>query len=267
MLQPPSQFADAISTLLKPSSPKRVQHSLLGLLRNLAIPAANVPLLGTPVIDGILSLRPWESENDEPPMETMQRNALHIMRNLSRSPELAARFLASEVALLDITMLYMRTPKLGLKGLILDTVGSALRVLPSPATSPSPDVAKAWEVCATDTVMTLMVTSVVGGLDEPSILANGLAALRNTVQNGPATAIPEITVALTRSVPTSALVGADTIADVIAPPVSRPEGFPPDVQADAVAVVAAIASPEVTAKVKAAVERNLREGRPVAAGV
>ena len=76
------RIMDDLVPILKPSTPVNVQHALLGLLRNLSIPAANKELLGEDVLDGLVGMDPWNTDKDL--VGSVQGGAVALVKNLCR---------------------------------------------------------------------------------------------------------------------------------------------------------------------------------------
>lgn len=67
--------------MLVPGTPVAVQHALLGLLRNLSIPAANKTILGVMgVLQKVLDMGVWKSERDM--VGTVQGGAVALVKSL-----------------------------------------------------------------------------------------------------------------------------------------------------------------------------------------
>ena len=67
--------------LLVPSSDVKLQHALVGLLKNLAIPKANKTILGEAgVIAGLRDMNAWSSERDL--LGSVQGGAIGVVKHL-----------------------------------------------------------------------------------------------------------------------------------------------------------------------------------------
>lgn len=106
LLKPPSELPKRLATLLESIPTPPVQHSLVGLIRNLTVNPANRPLLGAPVVDGILALDPWQPARDS--LDRLQRDAMIALSNLSSDPALAERVIASEPSVSSLIALVQR---------------------------------------------------------------------------------------------------------------------------------------------------------------
>lgn len=75
-----------LTALLDPSTPAIVQHALVGLLRNLAIPGPNKRKLGNAgVLPRLLAMGPWAAERDM--LGSVQGGAVGIVKQLVRDGE------------------------------------------------------------------------------------------------------------------------------------------------------------------------------------
>ena len=76
------RILDDLVSILKPSTPVTVQHALLGLLRNLSIPAANKEVLGEKAMEKVLEMDPWNADKDL--VGSVQGGAVALIKNLCR---------------------------------------------------------------------------------------------------------------------------------------------------------------------------------------
>ncbi len=75
-----------LTALLDPSTPVIVQHALVGLLRNLAIPEPNKRKLGNAgCLPRLLAMGPWAAERDM--LGSVQGGAVGIVKQLVRDGE------------------------------------------------------------------------------------------------------------------------------------------------------------------------------------
>lgn len=75
-----------LTALLDPSTPIIVQHALVGLLRNLAIPVANKRKLGDAgVIPRLVAMEPWSEQRDM--LGSIEGGAVGIVKQLVRDGE------------------------------------------------------------------------------------------------------------------------------------------------------------------------------------
>lgn len=75
-----------LTALLDPSTPIIVQHALVGLLRNLAIPVANKPKLGNAgILPRLVAMEPWDAQRDM--LGSIQGGAVGIVKQLVRDGE------------------------------------------------------------------------------------------------------------------------------------------------------------------------------------
>ncbi|CAK9787038.1 hypothetical protein CC85DRAFT_303950 [Cutaneotrichosporon oleaginosum] len=82
-----------LTALLDPSTPVIVQHALVGLLRNLAIPQPNKRKLGDAgVLPRLLAMEPWAAERDM--LGSVQGGAVGIVKQLVRNETNATQFLS-----------------------------------------------------------------------------------------------------------------------------------------------------------------------------
>lgn len=73
----------AILTFANSEQPVLVQHAVLGLLRNLAIPASNKELmLELGIVEQLSKMRPWQEKMDI--AKAVQANGVGVVKNLCR---------------------------------------------------------------------------------------------------------------------------------------------------------------------------------------
>lgn len=256
--------------LLTPDQGVQNQHALLGLLRNLSIPKENIPVLGQRVLDGVIGLRPWLGARDG--VEQLQRNAVLTVSHLVTDPELAAALLTNEQALIDLMLLLARTRNGTLKAQVVDLLATAINALPA-----YPAAKEAWHILgADDGIWVCLILGIDDGRQVPVLLANSMRAFLHglTADGGERPAADgsggkegvrvQLGNAFARKLGNTGATGVTSVARLVAPPddVYR---IPKDVQDDAVKFVRELGDKTMTDAVQAAVDRNRKAGRAVAA--
>ncbi|WOO81873.1 uncharacterized protein LOC62_04G005388 [Vanrija pseudolonga] len=286
----------SLVALLVPSTPVRTQHSLVGLLRNLSIPAKNKKILGDAgVIEGVLNLNPWVEQRDI--VGSVQGGAIGVIKNLVREAPNAVRFFAAPNGLDPLLALLKRTddPAIALEGdrvLAASTRSlsdsSALAgadkavtaaVEPARAKLTSPEIVGAlnrflisgakYPVLLNEAVVALALQAAIGDKAE---VASALLAKHHV--KGASKDVHERFEELDGSAIEAAegqvdvevgdkntTRGVDVVAAVIAPAEAGPSG---EIQANAVTLVAHLGSSEVNEVIKAAVKAAKLQGNAVA---
>jgi hypothetical protein len=81
LLSGPDSIAPRLVELLSPSSDVKLQHALVGLLKNLAIPKSSKAVLGDAgVINGLSAMKAWAKERDL--LGSVQGGAIGVVKHL-----------------------------------------------------------------------------------------------------------------------------------------------------------------------------------------
>ena len=75
---------NAVMSSMRPENPMLLQHAVIGLLRNLSIPAPNKDVLGDAgIIEKLRAMNVWTRERDL--AGSVQVGAIGVVKNLCRS--------------------------------------------------------------------------------------------------------------------------------------------------------------------------------------
>ncbi|BEJ12239.1 hypothetical protein CspHIS471_0206990 [Cutaneotrichosporon sp. HIS471] len=255
LLAPPSDLPKRLVSLLTSSPTPPVQHSLVGLIRNLTVNPANRPLLGAPVVDGILALDPFQPARDR--LDRLQRDAIIALSNLSNDAVLAERIMSSESTISSLIALIQRTPLGEVKGLGASRLAQVISHLPSTGAE------KAWANAASTQVLMALGQLVVAAGD-PLVLEPGISALLHIAQHGPEDA-KRVATALRMNFGGKAVVRV--VFGILAPPPIDPPPTSSVIEARTLELVKAVGNDGITQAVKSAVADNQKAGRKVAPGV
>ncbi len=255
LLKPPSELPKRLAALLESIPTPPVQHSLVGLIRNLTVNPANRPLLGAPVVDGILALDPWQPARDS--LDRLQRDAMIALSNLSSDPALAERVIASEPSVTSLIALVQRTSLGGIKGL---GAGSLAQIV---ANLPAEGAEKAWANAASTQVLMALGQLVVAA-GEPLLLEPALTALIHVARHGREDA-KRVATALRMNFGGKAVIRV--ISGILAPPAFDPPPSSPEVEALTLELVKAIGNDGITQAIRSIAEESQKAGRKVAPGV
>lgn len=236
-----------------------MQHALVGLIRNLTVYPANRPLLGKPVVDGILSLDPWQPSRDR--LDRLQRDAMIALANLSSDPAVAVDILANDAVIASLNGLVARTSLGSVKALASKTLAEIVARLPS-STEESEAEKKAWATAASTPVLMQLGTLAIA-VDDTMLLAPALTALLHVAKHGDKDALR---VAVMLKMNNGGKTALRIVSGILAPP---PLDAPPrneEIENTALELVKTLNDSGVTQAVKKAVQENKAAGRPVAAG-
>ncbi|BEI97113.1 hypothetical protein CcaverHIS631_0207020 [Cutaneotrichosporon cavernicola] len=255
LLAPPSDLPKRLVSLLTSSPTPPVQHSLVGLIRNLTVNPANRHLLGAPVVDGIMALDPFQPARDR--LDRLQRDAIIALSNLSTDAVLAERIMSSESTISSLIALIQRTPLGGVKGLGASCLAQVISHLPSTGAE------KAW-ANATSTQVLMALGQLVVAAGDPLVLEPGISALLHIAQHGPEDA-KRVATALRMNFGGKAV--ARVVSGILAPPPIDPPPTSSVIEARTLDLVKAVGNDGITQAVKSAVADNQKAGRKVAPGV
>ncbi|GMK54027.1 hypothetical protein CspeluHIS016_0106130 [Cutaneotrichosporon spelunceum] len=255
LLAPPSDLPKRLVNLLKSSPTATVQHALVGLIRNLTVNPANRPLLGEGVVDGVLSLDPFQPARD--PLDRLQLDAMIALSNLSTDPALAGRIMASESTISSLIALIQRTPLGAIKGLGATSLAQIISYLPSTGAE------MAWTNAASTQILMTLGQLVVAASD-PQTLGPAIAALLHIAQHSPEDA-KRVATALRMNFGGKPVIRV--VSGILAPPPIDPPPSSPEVEARTIELVKAVGNEGITEAVQNAVAENKKAGSKVAAGV
>lgn len=255
LLVSPSKLPERLASLLNSSPRPAVQHALVGLIRNLTVNKANRALLGTKVVDGILSLDPWQPARDS--LDRLQRDAMIALSNLSTNPALSAQIMSNEKAISSLLALQSRTSLGGVKGLAASSLAQIVSHLPETGAD------AAWANAGTTPVLMSFGTLTVA-VDDPALLETALFALLHIAEHS---AEDAQRVATTLKMNIGGKTPLRVVTGILAPP---PLDAPPTnakVEGLALELVKVVGNEGITQAVKGAAEANRASGRAAAAGV
>lgn len=255
LLSPPSELPARLASLLNSTSSPAVQHALVGLIRNLTVNPANRPLLGAPIVDGILALEPWSPAHDR--LDRVQCDAMIALSNLATDGELAARIMSNSNAVTSLNALIIRTPLGGVKGLGSSTLAQFIFHLPLT------EADEAWRNAVATPVLMCLGNLIVAVAD-PMLLEPALTAFLHIAKHNKEDA-KSISVALRMNF--GGKMPLRVVTGVLAPP---PLDAPPanaKIESMALELVKTLSNDSITQAVKGAAEVSKKASRKVVAGV